>query len=385
MHGDVKVLTKENSDGRISRPWHLRAWAGMDLSAWLRPLWRNRFAVSPTRVPMALVITILSLCNSALGLLQSCVYGRRIRRSVVEHDPIFVLGHWRSGTTLLHELLVCDPRHAYPDTLACFAPHHFLLTGRLLKNWLTVFVPPQRPMDNIPIRWESPQEDEWALCNLGQPSPYLTILFPNREPQDPEYLDLRGVPQADLDRWKLALTWFLQALTFRDPKRLVLKTPLHTARVRILLEMYPRARFVHVVRDPVAVFSSTMYTWRQLYNYEALQVARYEGLEEYVFETLIRMYDAFEADRQLVPPDQLCEVHYEDLVRDPVSEIRRIYEQLGLDGFEQALPAIQTYLSNRANYSTNRFQLDPTMREKIRRRWAQYAQRYGYQSQLEKP
>ena len=37
----------------------------------------------------------------------------------------------------------------------------------------------------------------------------------------------------------------------RSPKRIVLKSPAHTARVRVLLELFPKARFVHIIRDPV--------------------------------------------------------------------------------------------------------------------------------------
>ena len=89
-----------------------------------------------------------------------------------------MIGHWRSGTTLLHELLVRDPRHTYPDTYACFAPNHFLVSGWWMKPCLKVLLPSQRPIDNMPAGWDHPQEDEFALCNMGVPSPYLTIIFP---------------------------------------------------------------------------------------------------------------------------------------------------------------------------------------------------------------
>ena len=360
-------------------PYHLRAWAGFNASGWFRVLVKNRFAVSLTRIPMALVITLLCGMNSALGWLQMAVFDRRIRETKLPADPIFVLGHWRSGTTLLHELLVCDERFTFPDTYACFAPNHFLLTGGFLPKLITFFMPPKRPMDNMPIRWEYPQEEEWALCNLGLPSPYLTILFPNEPPQDPEYFDLRNVPPAQLDHWKQVFTWFLQALTFRTPKRLVLKTPLHTARVRALLAMFPNARFVHVVRDPYAIFPSMMHTWRQLYRWEGVQAPRYDGLEDQVLDAFERMYRVFDEDIQLLPPGSFCEVRYEDLKRDMVGEVGRIYEQLGLGGFEQAVPAIEKYAANRESYATNRFELAPELRDRITERWQGYLQKYGYE------
>ncbi len=364
--------------GAKDRPWHMRAWSGINVTGWFRALVRNRFAVSPTRVPMAAILTGLSFFNSSLSILQSLLYGRRIRRTELVEDPIFVVGHWRSGTTLVHELLVCDPRHTYPDTYACFSPNHFLLTQRLLVRWIGFLLPPQRPMDNMAIRWEYPQEDEWALCNMGLPSPYLTILFPNRPPQHPEYLDLRGISEEDRERWKRKMLWFLRCLTVREPKRIVLKTPVHTARIRTLREMFPRARFVHVVRDPYVIFPSTMHTWRRMYRYHGVQVPRYEDLEQYVLDTFVRMYEVFEEDVRDIPPSHFCEVRYEDLVRDPVGQLRAIYDGLELDGFDQVLPAARDYASRTADYKPNRYELSPETRDRITARWSSYTEKYGY-------
>jgi hypothetical protein len=334
---------------------------------------------------MALIIAGISLANSALTLLQSLLYRRRIDATELKEDPIFVLGHWRSGTTLLHELLVCDPRHTYPDTYTCFAPNHFLLTRRVMTKLLSWLLPKKRPMDDMPMGWECPQEDEWALANMGLPSPYLTMLFPNHPPQCPEYLDLHGVPAVELDRWKSRFSWFLKSLTLRDPRRIVLKTPLHTARVRILLAMFPKARFVHVVRDPNVIFSSTMHTWQQLYQFEGLQDPHYAGLEQHVLDTFVRMYEAFEVDIQEVPGPQLCEVRYEDLVRDMRSEVRRIYDSLGLDGFEQILPALDAYAAKTAQYKPNLYQILPELREQVAARWSSYAEKYGYWQPVNQP
>jgi hypothetical protein len=359
--------------------WELRIWTGMCPSGWFRLLWQNRFAIHPTRWAMAGLLSFFSVCwNFPLWVLQEVFFGHRIRRTRLVEDPVFVLGHWRSGTTLLHELLVSDPRHTYPDTYASFCPNHFLFSRPWIAWWLQVFLPPKRPMDNMLVHWDAPQEDEWALCNMGIPSPYLTLAFPNHGPLFEEYLDLRDLPPEALAQWKEALYRFLQALTVQSPKRIVLKSPPHTARVRVLLEMFPQARFIHIVRDPYALFPSTMKTWQRLYRYHGLQVPHYEGLEEHVFRTLVRMYEAFEEDRPLIPPGQLCQVRYEDLVRDPVAIMQRIYTELDLGDFELARPAIEAYAARSRHYQVNRHELTPQQRAKIAQRWHFYFQRYGY-------
>jgi hypothetical protein len=151
----------------------------MTLGVWLRFAAANGFRISPTRWPMALGITIVSLFNSVLWLVQTALLGRRIERSKMEHPPIFIIGHWRSGTTYLHELLVLDDRFAYPTTYECFAPSHFLISNWLVARYMKFLLPQKRPMDNMAAGWHLPQEDEFALCNLGLGSPYKTMAFPN--------------------------------------------------------------------------------------------------------------------------------------------------------------------------------------------------------------
>jgi omega-hydroxy-beta-dihydromenaquinone-9 sulfotransferase len=364
--------------GYTDRFWIPRFWNGMGVAACFRLFAENRFAFSPQRIAMGAINAGLAVMNTSLWGAQEVAYASKIRRTDIEHHPIFILGHWRSGTTLLHELLVLDQRHSYPDSYACFAPNHFLLTGDSLPWMLRFLMPSQRPMDNMKFGWQHPQEDEFALCNMGVPSPYLTMAFPNRPPQCQKYLDLDDISPGELDRWKRAFHWFLQCLTLRTPKRIVLKSPAHTCRIKALLEMFPDARFVHIVRDPYVVFPSTVNLWKRLYRDQGFQVPRYDGLEDHVFKTFNRMYQVFERDRHLISPSRFCEVRYEDLVVDIVGQMRRVYDTLELGGFDDAKPALDEYVANHAGYKTNRYEMSPDIQEQITRRWATFIEKYGY-------
>ena len=241
-------------------------WDGMNFSAWVRLVRKNRFRLAWQKWYMLPMVTAFSLFHSAYRAWQWVVVGWRIKKSI-DYPPLFILGHWRSGTTLLHELLVLDPRHTYPTTYECFAPSHFVITEWTATRLLGFLLPSRRPMDNMAAGWHRPQEDEFALCNLGLPSPYLTIAFPNEPPQDQEYWTLAHVPPGALERWKKVFLRFLQEINYRSraPKRIVLKSPPHTGRVKVLLEMFPDAKFVHIVRDPMVIFPSTVHLWKTLY------------------------------------------------------------------------------------------------------------------------
>jgi hypothetical protein len=245
-------------------------------------------------------------------------------------------------------------------------------------------------MDNMPAGWDRPQEEEFALCNLGVPSPYLTIAFPNHGPQYEEYLTLDGLGPAELDRWKKALLTFLRQITYLRQKtntgevacqRIVLKSPPHTCRIKTLLEIFPQARFVHIVRDPFVLYASTFNLWKTLYRKHGLQRPTYEGLEEHVLRTFERMYEKFEAERDRIAADRFCEVHYEELVRDPISCMRAIYEKLDLGDFEAILPALEQYVASTEGYQTNKYELSDEARRQVSRRWSDFIRRYGYAPQ----
>ncbi len=359
--------------------WSPRLWHGADLFAWLRLLVRNRAAVYPPYWHIAAVATAASLMNSTLRLLSDAAYGGRIERTPIREAPLFIVGHWRTGTTLLHELLILDPRHTFPTTFQCLVPHHWLLTERVFPRLFWFLMPSHRPMDNMETGWDRPQEDEFALAVLGQPSPYLTIAFPNRPPQDQGAFDLERLTPRTRAAWKRAFLHFLRGLTFKDPRRLVLKSPTHSFRIQTLLELFPDARFVHIVRDPHVVFPSTVNLWKSLYRNHGLQTPTFAGLEEHVFETFNRLYTKLEEGKRLVAPNRFHELRYEDLTHDPEGQMRLLYDRLGLGEFDAALPRIRQYLQDHAGYQTNRYpSLAPELRKEIARRWGAVIERYGY-------
>src|SRR5690606_34134603 len=100
-----------------------------------------------------------------------------------------------------------------------------------------------------------------------------------------------------------------------------------------------------------------------------------------VFDTFKKMYDRFEQDRQLIPPENFCEVRYEDLVKAPVEQMRRIYEELGLSGFDKAEANIREYQDETRDYKTNRYELPHELKERITVECADFIRRYGYEPQ----
>jgi omega-hydroxy-beta-dihydromenaquinone-9 sulfotransferase len=347
---------------------------------WWRLCAAHRFRFHPIRWPMAFLIGLITPFNTVMGTAQRLWHGRRIAEKEIEQPPVFIIGHWRSGTTYLHELMFLDERFVSPTTYQCFAPHHCILTEwwmNVLGSWL---VPKQRPMDNMAAGWDRPQEDEFALLTLGAPTPYLRMAFPNDQPPPYlEFLDMQGCRPDDLARFEAAIVHFVKLLAYAgNDKRVLLKSPPHTGRIEVLSRLFPGAKFIHIVRQPQSLFPSTLRLWQSLDAVQGLQMPHGRGLDEYVFECLTRMYRGFEDQRPRIDPAAIVDVRYEQLVADPVAEVQRIYQRLELGDFAAVRPKIEAFVAGQKDYKTNKHELDEGLRARIRERWKEYFERYGY-------
>jgi omega-hydroxy-beta-dihydromenaquinone-9 sulfotransferase len=353
-------------------------WHTMSLTAWWQLLASHGFRLQAERWREVSAVTLSSACNSLLGLLQDALHGAQLRATCVRYDPVFVLGHWRAGTTHLHELLALDGRFAYPTAVECYAPHHCLISERLfpglLSRWL---LRAPVPGGSTPYLYR-PQEDELALLAMGAPTPMWSLAYPGEE-QGHAYLTLRAVSLEQLERWEAILWKFVQLVTYRNPgRRLVLKSPAHTARLGLLARLFPQARFVHIVRDPYVVFAQTVRMWRQIQAASALLPPERFNVERYVLRTLREMYAGFESAASALPPGRFHQLYYEQLVRDPMQTLAECYRVMELGGFEEARPRIESYL---APLTGKGFIDDPVGadgKEAVAEAWGPIFRRWGY-------
>jgi len=352
-------------------------WMGATTATLLRIAARHRFRIHPAAMPEFVFDVGFGLFNAAMGTTGRILFGRKLARQTLPDDPIFILGHWRTGTTMLHELLALDARHRAPTTYECFSPHHFLLTERWLKRCVRWLLPQQRGFDEMPHDWDLPQEDEFALCCLGIPSPYAHVAFCNEPPEFDRYLELDQLSDEQRRRWCEGLQRWYKMLLLHRPGRLVLKSPQHTLRLPTLVELFPNARFIYLVRNPQAVIPSTMRLWTWLWQVHGYQRPRLDGLERETIEMFVRMHRRMEATRSLVDPQRLHTLRYEDLVGDPLGQLRRLYERLELGPFEPAAPTARAYLQQRANYQPNRHEVSNELRATIVQRCAEYDAAHG--------
>lgn len=370
---------------RLKHRWSLshNPLAGLTFGTWWRLLQENSWAIDPAYIHRAAFITASSALNSIARRREEHLFHDRVAQVRGAEDPLFILGHWRSGTTHLHNLLALDDdQFAYPNTYQVVNPHTFLCSEKVNRRLFRRLLPSHRPMDNMELSFDSPQEDEFALLLSTLLSPYLGTNFPRRQQFYERYLTFEGVPPAVLRRWKEAFLWFCKKLTFKYGRALVLKSPPHTARIRLLLELFPNARFVHIHRHPLQIFQSFRHFFDTATWYSYLQKPDRSAIDEQIIQRYHALYRVFFAEQQLIPPGRFHELSFDQLERNPVGEVGRLYERLGLTGFPRLEPKLRRYVASLLSYRKNTFTpLEPALQQRLHVQWRSAFDRWDYPRQ----
>ena len=389
--------------------------SGITSAQWARMVWRHGRSMDVfTYWPRLLFITCMSVLNSFFALCDWLVYGRAVANQQLNDEPVFVLGHPRTGTTHLHNLLSKDERFAFATTFSVGFPSSFLCL-RAVAPAIGLLMDSTRPMDNMSLAWDTPQEDELAMNQMSSgTSPYAPLLFPRKEKSfrpfyrfllartgsgedsDLELEDADAEPcdPKDFERWRRAFILFLKKTQYAAGgarKRLLLKSPVHTARVRLIKSLFPKATFVFIHRHPLEVFRSAAHMADAYYWQCYLQRPRALDVQEFILHQGALLHRAYREDvaameaeegRDLKKQKRLAEVRFAELDADPVGTLRATYAALGwTEAFKKVEPAIERYRRSLVDFKKNAFPKEGLSSEaeaEVRRRWRAWFEDLGY-------
>ncbi len=347
---------------------------------WLHLLQESKF-ISPRFLGRAAYVSTISLLFSPLRSYQYLRYRKTFAKVRLAEDPIFVLGHWRSGTTHLHNLLTQDWRFGYVSAMQVIAPDLFYVIGEPFKALLRAGTPENRLIDNMSWSIDSPQEEEMALGNI---SPYSFYHFWSFPQQAREYFDryalFKDVSADVIETWKEKYLEVLKMATLNmQGRRLVIKNPVNTGRIPVLLEMFPNAKFIFLHRNPYDVFLSTRNLHKKTLPIAQLQEISDEEVDANILTFYAEMLKTYLDTRDLIPKRNLIEISYADLDENPMPVMRRIYNQLNFWPFARVRGRLRKYLSSLEGYKKNRYQLSPEDVQKVNQRWRFAFDAWGYE------
>jgi hypothetical protein len=370
----VIILSKKKETLKISE----NPLAGGSFNNWIR-LWREN-GLDRKYIIRAVYVTFMTLVFAPFRVLQTIIYGKKIQKTVLNADPIIILGHFRCGGTFLTNLMTQDPQWGFMSTTQAVLPGLFLL-GKPIRDIFKLFLHEKRPMDNVRVTPESPEEPEHAICNTIPFGFYQGICYPDKMlSYFHNSVSFKDDPTGEiLGLWEKTYYKILKACSLANGgKRLVVKNPPDTARITQILKLFPDAKFIFIYRNPFVMFPSIrkfylsyIVDW-QLTDYPELE------LEENILTMYREMMEHYQRDKKKIPEENLVEVKFEDFEADPLGQLKRVYSVLGLDGFEKAAPAFEEYLESQKSYVKNRYTLTAEDIALISDSWSADIERWGY-------
>lgn len=305
---------------------------------------------------------------------------RKLAQTPLEMDPVFILGHWRSGTTFVHNVFSCDKHFGYNTTYQTVFPNLMLWGQPFFKKNMSFLMPDRRPTDNMELKVDLPQEEEFALANMMPYTYYNFWFFPKHMLEYCDrYLLFNEITPEELNIFKeIFLKLIKISLWNTKGIQFLSKNPPHTGRLEALVEMFPDAKFIYLKRNPYTVFESTRSFFTNTIQPLRLQDITNEQIEENLIEVYRRLFYKFEETKKLIPEGNLIEVKFEDFEKDAYAITEEIYRSLHIPGFEESKNEIEKYLGKKKGYKKNQYTYDDRTVKIVEENWGMALKKWGY-------
>lgn len=342
----------------------------------------SRYRISPKFLIRTVLTLLINLINWPFRVYEKLFINGKYKRTQLKEAPVFILGHWRSGTTHLHNILCQDPRMAYTTTYQSVFPDTlFNKAGKFLfKGFAKILIPGTRKGDNVVLGMNLPQEEEFALGDKTPVCFYYYWMFPRAlKVFYNKFVRFEGIESSKQKSWeedyKLLIT---KAVKNTNGERFLSKNPPNTGRVRKLLKMFPEARFIHIHRNPVEVYLSTHNFFHKMLPHLQLQSIDDVELDRLIFELYKDIMTDYLDQKDLIPENRLVEVRFEELESDPKTCIENIYRKLEISGFEDCEALFDVYLDKMKTYQKNKHLITQELLDKIESKWGFAMKEWNY-------
>lgn len=298
--------------------------------------------------------------------------------------PVLIMGQGRSGTTILFELLDQDPSARAPrgwEAASPVAPPERTLADGITRSEIG-------QCDNE--LWDDLQPEMLAAHEHGWDLPVECIHFMAMDFSSDYWTALYSAKS--YMEWKIrrnptsAYDWHERVLKLlqhgKSPRRWVLKSAAHTRCLDVRLRHYPDLRIIQTHRDPLKTIPSTVsitgsLRWSRANDVDLIALGQMIHLS---YRGLLRNMMNERADGT-IPSGQIADLHFQQLMADPVSAIRGVYEKLGLEFSDGFAERILAYLADkpRGKHGAHRYAPEDysLSAERIRKDFEFYTDHYG--------
>lgn len=359
---------------------HEEPLAGYSLTNIFRVLWQNRFRIHVKYILRFLYAIVLSTITTPLRITQKLRFNTKIKSTKITKDPIFIIGHYRTGTTYLMTLMAHDKSKGYVSNIEGYTPLFYLAFPKFTRWLIESSLPDVRPMDNVVMGADEPTEDEYTIGAYTPYGYYTGFIFPRNFDLYSRYLTFEGMPKHK-EKWKKAFIYMVNMLTYgHNGKQLFLKNPVLSYRIPDILKMYPNAKFIHTYRNPYKVYSSTVKFFDEVFSIYTLQTWDDEKMKQDILDNYKLLYEKLDETLHLIPKENIVHSKYEDFIKDPINSLKDIYEKLNIDGWDEHKQNIISYAESQLKeYKPNVHVTDDEVIRRVNKYWDKMRQDYGYE------
>lgn len=332
------------------------------------------------RAILSLIIAIILEPFRWFSRLMRFVKGRPKERAGA---PWFIIGFWRSGTTLMHQLLSEDKDFYYVTTFQTIFPE-LMFFQRPLKWAVKFFMPSRRPVDKLELSLDGAQEEEIGLANLFPYSFYHFLYFPNDyENTRDRSLYLDKMPGSRKERWlKIYNKLILDARDNIGGRRLLSKSPANTFRIRQLFEYYPDAKFIYLYRDPYSVLSSFRLFVTEVTKGVGFREISNEEFNSCMIDLFKRMEDEYQTINDPEIKKNIIEVRFEDFIEKPLETIQEIYKEFDAELSPEITERIKAQLKEYKGHKPGDYSLPPDVVSLVNENLSSYLESREYEKRM---
>jgi hypothetical protein len=323
--------------------------------------------------------TLVIFIATPFHLWEKLIFYRKLKNFKFKKPPLFILGHWRSGTTLLHNMLTKDPSAGYMTTYHAVFPNN-LSSKWLFRTFMKINMPDKRPSDGVKLNVSYPQEDEFSFSNSQWNAYYNFFYFPEKYNEFYEKaVHHKNLSKKEIDLWYKCYDQLVKkSLIDTKGERVIFKNPVNTGRIDKLLKLYPDAKFLYIYRNPITVFHSTRRFFQQLYPTLWLHKVDNKFIDEMIFDVYKRMLDDYLNMKTMIPAENLMELKFEEFEKNPVNELEKIYSDLLNEEFSAVKQYFTDYFKTQKNHKKNKYLVEAAEIDAIRKHWGNYIEMYNY-------
>lgn len=335
--------------------------------------------IEPRNYFKIFLTTLIVLIATPFHVWERIAFKKKLKNFEFKKPPLFILGHWRSGTTLLHNMLTKDPSAGYMSTYQSVFPNN-LTSKWLFGTFMKTYMPRKRWSDGVAMNVNYPQEDEFAFSNCQWNAYYNFFYFPEKYNEFYEKsVHHKNLNQKEIELWYKSYDKLVKkALIDTKGERVIFKNPVNTGRIDKILKLYPDAKFLYIYRNPITVFYSTRRFFQQLNPTLWFHKADSAFIDQMIFDVYNWLLDDYYKLKSLIPPENLMELRFEEFEKNPVQQSEKIYSILLNEDFSKVRHYFTSYFDTQKGHKKNKYTVEASEIRMIQKNWGKYIEMYKY-------